>query len=366
MKKNQKKYQTITSDLLNKIRSGELKPGDRIPAERPLADQYKVARLTARRALCDLEERGLVIRDGRRGTTIAEHVGNTSAQTLTLLCSATPASALLEEIIRFTLAKAKKNQWIARVIRVMENDEKPMLDAIKVGNPTIIYGSPQDLSPSGKLEKAIRKAGSHVAIISGRIESDNTIPSVMCDDDEGMEIAIQTLKDAGHSHIAMVAPSGDPNHAVVSVLVQKWKDKMQPTMTEEELSENLIFLKTAYPENTLITMHKKLKNHLASPVSKKITAMICLTEEEATAAVAACRETGRPVPEKMSLMEYGWTPRSELTNPPRSGINSHVDRHIDIAFDLLMQLRKGETPEKLHHLIKPELIERKTVAPPAQ
>ena len=363
MKSDQKKHQAITTDLLSKIRSGELKPGDRIPAERPLAEQYKVARLTARRALCDLEERGLVIRDGRRGTTIAEHVGNTNAQTLTLLCPAAP-TGLLEETIRFTIAKAKENQWLVRVIRVMANDEKPMLDAIKVGNPTIIYGWPHDLSPSGKLEKAINKADSHVAIIAGKVEN-NAIPSVMCDDKEGISIAVQTLKKAGHSKIALIAPDVDPSHPVFVTQTTKWREEMQDTMTEKELSENLVCLKTHYTENPLITMYNQMRDYLESPASKQITAMICLSDELSTASVAACRETGRTVPEKMSLMAYAWLPRSELSNPPRTGIYTHVDKHIDIAFDLLMQLRQGETPDKIHHLVKPELIDRKTIVAPA-
>ena len=363
MKKDQKKYQAITADLLRKIRSGTLKPGDQIPAERPLAEQYGVARLTARRALSDLEERGLVKRDGRRGTTVADQTINTNAQTLTLLCPAT-SSALIEETIRFTLAKAKENQWLARVIRVMENDEKPMLDAIKVGNPTIIYGWPHEISPSGKLEKAIKKAGSHIAIIAGRVEI-NSIPSIMCNDEDGMTIALQTLKDSGHTHIALIAPDIDPSHPVHAVQSDKWREEMRPTMTEQELKENLIFLKTSYTENALVTMYKQLRDYLESPVSEEITAMVCLSGELATAAVAACRETGRKVPEKMSIVEYAWTPRSELSNPPRTGINTHIDRHIDIAFDLLMQLRNGATPKKLHHLVKPELVDRETIAPPA-
>lgn len=362
MKSDPKKYQSITTDLLKKIRSGELKPGDRILAERPLAEQYGVARLTARRALSDLEERGLVKRDGRRGTTVVDMLETNQAQTLSLLCSAAPSS-LVEETIRFTLQKVRERQWVPRVIRVMENDEKPILEALKLGNPTLVFGWPQDISPSGKLEKAIRKAGPHVAIIAGIIE-DCEIPTVTCDDKVGMNLAIQTLKDAGHSHIALIAPSVDPTHPVASQQIKIWWEHMRPTMSNNELHENLIALESIYAENALITMYERLQEYLKSPASKKITAMVCLTEELATAAVAACRETGRTVPEKMSIMEYAWTQRSELSNPPRTGVCTHLDRHVDIALDLLDQLRSGKKPKKLHHTVKPELMERKTIAPP--
>lgn len=359
---DQKKYQHITTDLLKKIRSGELKPGDRILAERPLAEEYGVARLTARRALSDLEERGLVKRDGRRGTTVVDMLETNQAQTLTLLCSAAPSS-LVEETIRFTLAKVRERQWVTRVIRVMENDEKPMLEALKLGNPTLIFGWPQDLSPSGKLEKAIRKAGDHVAIIAGIVENCK-IPTVTCDDKEGINLAIQTLKDAGHSQIALIAPSVDPTHPVASQQIKVWWEQMRHTMSNHELHENLIALDSIYAENALITMYERLQDYLKSPASQNITAMICLTEELATAAVAACRETGRTVPEKMSIMEYAWTQRSELANPPRTGICTHLDSHVDLAISLLDQVRQGKPLKKFHHFVKPELMERKTVSTP--
>jgi DNA-binding LacI/PurR family transcriptional regulator len=135
-------------------------------------------------------------------------------------------------------------------------------------------------------------------------------------------------------------------------------------MTSEELNENLVVIGSVYAENGLVTMHKKLTDYLSSPASKQITAMLCLTEELSTAAVAACRTTGRTVPEKMSIMEYAWSQRSAFYNPPRTGICTHIDKHIDLAVDLLIQIRNGTTPKMLRHFVKPELIVRETVAPP--
>ena len=364
MRNGQLKYEAITSDLLEKIRSGELKPGDRIPAERPLSEQYGVARLTARRALCDLEERGIVKRDGRRGTTVLDTLAGATAQTLTLLCSAAPSS-MIEEAILFTLAKSKEHGWIPRVIRVMENDDKPMLDAIKLGNPTLIFGWPRDISPNGKLEKAIKRAGPHVAIVAGRVESE-AVPCVTCDDAAGMRLAIQTLKDAGHTRIALLSPRVDPTHPVASLQVRTWWEHMRPTMSDRQLHENLVALDSVYSGNELLAMYEQLQDYLRSPASAEITALVCLTEEIATAALAACRVVGRTVPEKMSLIEYAWTPRAELANPPRTGIDVHIDRHIELALNLLDQLRKGAPPKELHHQVKPELIERETIAAPSR
>ncbi len=49
-------YQQVVHDLRTKIESGQLKPGDRIPSQRAIADEYGIAPMTASKAirtLCD-------------------------------------------------------------------------------------------------------------------------------------------------------------------------------------------------------------------------------------------------------------------------------------------------------------------------
>jgi GntR family transcriptional regulator len=62
------KYAAIIAELEQAIADGELAPGDRLPAERALAEAHGVSRMTVRRALESLESRGLLRRSiGRNG-----------------------------------------------------------------------------------------------------------------------------------------------------------------------------------------------------------------------------------------------------------------------------------------------------------
>jgi DNA-binding GntR family transcriptional regulator len=54
-------YQAMADDLRNLIASGRFKPGDPLPSEMALAEQYSVSRGTARHALAELEGAGLVV-----------------------------------------------------------------------------------------------------------------------------------------------------------------------------------------------------------------------------------------------------------------------------------------------------------------
>lgn len=65
-------YRQLVAEFIRKIDSGEIKPGDRLPSEREMAESLKVSRITARQALDTLEQLGLVYREQGRGTFAAE------------------------------------------------------------------------------------------------------------------------------------------------------------------------------------------------------------------------------------------------------------------------------------------------------
>jgi GntR family transcriptional regulator len=62
------KYAAIIAEIEAAIAGGRLAPGDRLPAERALAEEHGVSRMTVRQALQSLETRGLLRRTiGRNG-----------------------------------------------------------------------------------------------------------------------------------------------------------------------------------------------------------------------------------------------------------------------------------------------------------
>jgi GntR family transcriptional regulator, transcriptional repressor for pyruvate dehydrogenase complex len=82
--------ETIVDQIRQLMRQGQLRPGDRLPAERDLCERFGVSRVTVREALRMLESSGLVeIRVGARGGAFvtvptSEHVGDGLADMLSL------------------------------------------------------------------------------------------------------------------------------------------------------------------------------------------------------------------------------------------------------------------------------------------
>jgi len=66
------KYYQLKELLREKITAGEWQPGDMLPSERELSEQYHISRMTVRQALQELATEGLLRREQGRGTFVAE------------------------------------------------------------------------------------------------------------------------------------------------------------------------------------------------------------------------------------------------------------------------------------------------------
>jgi GntR family transcriptional regulator len=65
-------HRRVEQFVRDRIRSGELKPGDPIPPECRLAEQFRISRMTVRLALARLVHDGLITRHRGRGSFVAE------------------------------------------------------------------------------------------------------------------------------------------------------------------------------------------------------------------------------------------------------------------------------------------------------
>jgi GntR family transcriptional regulator len=66
-------YAQVRERLIERIRSGEWKPGQLIANEFEIAAEFGVSQGTARKAIGDLASEGLVVRRQGRGTFVVEH-----------------------------------------------------------------------------------------------------------------------------------------------------------------------------------------------------------------------------------------------------------------------------------------------------
>ena len=70
MTKATPKFISISENIIERIKSGELQPGDQIPSENELIKNFKVSNTTARKSLLDIESKGWARRIKGKGTFV--------------------------------------------------------------------------------------------------------------------------------------------------------------------------------------------------------------------------------------------------------------------------------------------------------
>lgn len=77
--------EAFTDDMLHKIISGELKPGDKLPPEREIAAETGISRSVINQALVQLDSMGFVDIKPRHGTRVADFMKNPTPQAIDVL-----------------------------------------------------------------------------------------------------------------------------------------------------------------------------------------------------------------------------------------------------------------------------------------
>ena len=102
-------------EILTKILSGELKPGDRLPAERELAEAMGISRSSVNHGIMELENMGFLTITPRRGTVVNNYRTNPTPQSLfsdlmatRLLIEVESARLACANIYDITLAKMRQ------------------------------------------------------------------------------------------------------------------------------------------------------------------------------------------------------------------------------------------------------------------
>ena len=87
--------------IVDRIETGGLKPGDRLPSERDLVTEYGVSRSSVREALRVLESRHLISRNAgeRRGAEVVAYSPEPARRTLSLMTK----SVRLGDLVQFRM-----------------------------------------------------------------------------------------------------------------------------------------------------------------------------------------------------------------------------------------------------------------------
>jgi len=210
-------FRDIKRLVRQEILSGRLSPGDRLPTGRELCQQYGVSHLTVDRALRELAQEGLVFRQPRRGTFVAQRQAGyrgTVALLTTTLASVTTFPELVAGIeatvaarnFRFQLLHILHDFGKAReAARRVIDDEVEGVIYVPVGGGEAFAGN----------IPILRSLQAHhlPVVVAGHcnLPGPDPVSGVTSDHSGGAQAMIRHLIGCGHERIALLGwhPNGD-------------------------------------------------------------------------------------------------------------------------------------------------------------
>lgn len=211
--KNHPLYKQIQVDILGQIKAGKLRPGDRVPSEKELAELYRVSQITSKNALIGLADEGVLVRVQGKGTFVRQegesaqtlvNAGQRGAIGLILPCMKTKVDQkILDSIEKYVTASGYSLH--VRITRESQAEESAAIEAMVNDGVRglIIFPTEEERYNESILRLSLDKFP-HVLI--DRFLKEIRTYSVSSDNMSGTELAISYLLDNGHEHIALITP----------------------------------------------------------------------------------------------------------------------------------------------------------------
>lgn len=211
-------YERICAHVLEQLRRGALRPGDRVPSEMELAAQFSVSRITSKRALEVLREAGLVERIRGKGTFVVGRLPDLTDLTVPLRPgSQRDASSIalivpdMSEAYGLDLLNAIEERCaeygahlVVRRTHGRQSDEEKAVDSlVATVDGLIVFPVHGDFYNASLLRQVL---DGYPVVLVDRHLSGIPVAAVHTDNVAAARALTTRLLDQGHEHIAFVSP----------------------------------------------------------------------------------------------------------------------------------------------------------------
>lgn len=194
-------------------------------------------------------------------------------------------------------------------------------------------------------------------IINNGMHTSN-VNYINIDNDSGILNALQYLKTNGHKKIAFLCgdvPTKDHEERLIAY---------QKYMREFGLYNEEFIIEFIRPQNYLNSFeqgYQQINQSVEMLKQNQITAVLANNDDQAIGAMRALGQNRIAVPDDISIIGFDDYHVSNYTNPPLTTVHQPLFQMGRTAAAKLIPLITGANNNKIHVLLKPELIIRKSV-----
>lgn len=368
------KYEIIMDEILEQIKNGKFSYDTALCTEKMLSEKYDVSRITAKRAITDLEQRGILYRKRGVGSFVANNALNIINETPVSTADSKLISLLLPfdctkgnlfrtiEVINRSLAE---NGYLMSIYvsNVSSAKEKANIKLLLTQNISgLVYYPMRDSIHLDLLNKFAFK-GIPIVVIDKSTDCPY-IHNVVSDNFEGGRLLTRHLIELGHRHIGFFTTASLEDTSSVRNRFGGYLHELH----RAGIIPNPDYL-VCHPyeiddEDARSTERTPFQNVILHMVQSGITAIIAENDRVAQLIQMACPQLGIRIPEDISLVGFDSTDTSE-----QLGITS-IRQDFDLIGEKVVQilLSSFSTPfadaEKI--CVPVELIVRNSTAAPKE
>jgi len=309
------RWKNITEALEGQILSGGLKPGDRVPSEEEIATAHGVSRPTAHRALRELQTRGLVTRQRRWGTVVAERQ-SLKTKRIGLIVDVVDESYGFPQPGLLRGIQAGLSDEYSLVLCDSQNDpqrEAELIRKMRDESDGIVL-LPINSAENTPLLKSIAASGFPLVMLD-RVPEGVDVPVALSDNYATTLSAIETLTGQGHRKIGFLS-FYKPHVSTVQDRYRAYQDALK-AVGEPESEDYVRFLSWELEHSHDRRFAQAVQDAVVYMLNAEepLTALFCVQDMFVPIVMEACEKAGRRVPEDVALVTFNDGPAMVLRKP---------------------------------------------------
>jgi DNA-binding LacI/PurR family transcriptional regulator/predicted transcriptional regulator len=364
----------IVQDILNQIKLGQLKLGEKLPSQSQLMSRYNVSVTTVRSALNQLQQTGIIQTEQGRGSFVSLQSTNRTevSNRLNIGLLFERIGNAQENIAESEIILAFSNECFKRGHRlVLTNIDFQectggyelieSFNGLRLDGLCVFFHEP--VGSAERLEQLTRHFPASVVFFPGRCYEIINSDSVEFDSSAGVRQLLKYMISLGHKRIAYAGPHVSKFLAGDEIITG---GKLQ-TYRQVHKESGIAFDPSLCIETTYGSLTSDDRENIINAIKNKhITAVFAANDWLAREIMSWLWEEGIKVPEDISIAGIDNAGFSKMLIPPLTTVASPFGTVAETAMNLIEKRleHKSNTFEK--NIIPKELIIRRTTALPRQ
>ena len=360
----------LKTDLISKIKSGELLPGEKLLSERKMAAAYNISYMTVRRAIGDLMQQGYITRIPNKGCFINKTYSNLTTNHNKTIAFITPEiyNGVFCELLRAVEKRARQNNYMLLFYNSNMDStlEKAFLEKLLHSNIAGVIIYPVRSGVNIPTIRNLINAGIPVVTIDN-IYTAPDIDSVDCNNFDLAYRATEHLINNGHTNIAHITVSKENFRQ--NYVAQRRMEGFLKALSDNNIKIPQGYIQHLPWEYTSLPMSEIDLNDLGYEQAVKLltrsdrpTAIFALFDEIAQGIYHAAGELALTIPEDVSVIGINNTEFSTRLMPPLTTMAQPFKTIGLRAVDILVLHNKFHETKCIKDEIIGTLVQRGSVA----